>query len=131
MCLNVHLNFSLRTALPPPVKSPPSPAVREQKLIALTVVAVLVTVAVAFLACVATIKAVMLFFGLEGTALLASALSPPTDMEVPKQKGILKRVSWWFTEGRGWNYPVHYNPVFFYGGLFLLALSMVLSIVSG
>ena len=100
-------------------------------VIALTLVVILVTAAVKFWASVATIKAVVLFLGLEGTVLLASAFSPPhAGMEVPKQKNILKWAWWWFDEGRGWNYPVHYNPVFFYGGLLLLALSMVLSMIS-
>ena len=38
----------------------------------------------------------------------------------------LRRV---FREGRWLNYPVNYNPVFFYGGLALLALSFVLSAI--
>ena len=96
----------------------------------LTLVAGFVAVAVKFVASVATIKAVALFLGLEGTALLASALSPPRDqMKVDRPKGILKMVLWQFTEGRKLNYPIHYNPVFFYGGLAALALSMVLSTI--
>lgn len=43
----------------------------------LTIAAVILAVAAKFVASVAAIKAVTLFLGLEGTALLASALFPP------------------------------------------------------
>ena len=98
---------------------------------ALTIFAIVLSVAVKFLAGIGIIKAVALFFGLEGTALLASALSPPHDeIKAGRPKGILKMLFWQFTEGRNLNYPINYNPFFFYGGLLALALSMVLATIS-
>lgn len=94
--------------------------------IALTLLAVLLTVAVKWYASIAALKAVALFFGLEGTVLLALALSPPDDME-EMPNGLLKKFVWSFTEGRHRAYPIHYNPAFFYGGLVFLAVSFVLS----
>jgi hypothetical protein len=83
-------------------------------------------VAVKYYACITDLKVGALFFGLWGTALLASALSPPDSIdEMPK--GILKKVVWSFSDGRRLAYPIHYNPVFFYGGLVSLAISFVLS----
>lgn len=77
----------------------------------------------------AVLKAVALFFGLEGTVLLSSAISPPHgDME-EMPKGIIKKFLWPFTDGRRLNYPFHYNHVFYYGGLVFLAISFVLSAI--
>lgn len=45
----------------------------------LTIGALILSVAVKLIVSMATIKAIALFFGLEGTVLLASALSPPRD----------------------------------------------------
>ncbi len=99
-------------------------------VIALTIVVTVVSVAVKFFVGIGTIKAFALFFGLEGTALLALAFSPDRDeMKVARPKGILKALLWPFTEGRSLNYPINYNPVFFYGGLVGLAVSMVLSTI--
>jgi hypothetical protein len=94
--------------------------------IALSLLAVFITVAVNWYASLAALKTAALFFGLEGTVLLASAISPPDDME-EMPKNLLKKFMWSFTEGRRLAYPTHYNPVFFYGGLVFLAVSFVLS----
>ena len=95
----------------------------------LTVIAVFLTIAVWSYASISALKAVALFFGLEGTVLLASALSPPHgDME-EMPKGILKMLLSSFTDGRHLAYPIRYNPVFFYGGLVFLAVSFVLSAI--
>jgi len=67
---------------------------------------------------------------LEGTLLLASTLSPPHAQIPEKPKSLLKIVRWSFTEARSLAYPITYNPVFLYGGLFLLAVSMVLATIS-
>jgi hypothetical protein len=100
-------------------------------VIVLSLFALLLTVAVKCYASIVTIKAVALFLGLEGTALLASALSPPHDeIKEDQPRGFLKHFFWWFTEGRNLAWPIRYNPVFFYGGLAFLALSMVLSTIS-
>ena len=99
-------------------------------VMALTVVAILIALATKFIASVGTIEAIALFLGLEGTALLASAFSAPHDeMKVGRPRGILKALLWPFTEGRSLNYPINYNPVFFYGGLVALAMSMMLSTI--
>jgi hypothetical protein len=96
--------------------------------IALTVVAVLIAAGVKWYASITYLKAVALFFGLEGTVLLSSALSPPRDIdEMPN--GLLARIVWSFVEGRRLAYPIHYNPVFYYGGLVFIALSFVLSVL--
>lgn len=95
-------------------------------------IALLITIALKWYVGIATIKTVALFLGLEGTALLASALSPPhDDIRVEQPKRFMKRLAWSFTEGRGLAYPIRYNPVFFYGGLLFLAASMVLGAISG
>lgn len=94
--------------------------------IALSLLAVFITVAVQCYASLTALKTAALFFGLEGTVLLASALSPPDDME-EMPKSLLKKFMWPFTEGRRLAYPIYYNPVFFYGGLMCLAFSLVLS----
>lgn len=97
-------------------------------VIVLTFVALSIAAFMQLVVGVAIIKAFALFLGLQGTIVLASALSPPHDtIEIDRPKGSLKRLRWEFTVGRTLNYPISYNPVFFYGGLFLLALSFVLS----
>ena len=79
---------------------------------------------------IAIIKAAVLFLGLQGTIFLASALSPPHDaMKLYRPKGLLRKLKYELTEGRKLSYPINYNPMFFYGGLLLLALSFVLSAV--
>ena len=99
-------------------------------MIALTIAALVIATVMWLIVGVAIIKAIALFLGLEGTILLASALSPPHDaIELARPKGFLKGLRWEFTEGRTWNYPVNYNRVFFGGGLLLLALSFVLSAI--
>ena len=96
----------------------------------LTVVAILIALATKCIASVGTIEAVVLFLGLEGTALLASAFSAPhNEIKVERPKGILKALLWSFTEGRSLHYPINYNPVLFYSGLVALALSMMLSTI--
>ena len=94
--------------------------------IALTVAAVALALVVKLYADITILKSVALFFGLEGTVLLASALSPPQDIE-EMPKGLLGAIVWSFTEGRRLAYPVRYNPVFFYFGLGFLAVSFLLS----
>jgi hypothetical protein len=79
---------------------------------------------------VAIIKAFALFLGLQGTIFLASAFSPShDDIKLDRPQGLLNGLLWHFREGRWLNYPINYNPVFFYGGLALLALSFVLSAI--
>jgi hypothetical protein len=73
--------------------------------------------------------AIILFFGVEGTALLASAFTPSVDADAGVPKGFWKRLSWHFTkEASGLNYPV--NSVLFYAGLICLVLSMLLAMIS-
>ena len=101
-------------------------------LIRLSIAALIIAAFMHLKVGVAVITAIALFLGLEGTILLASALSPPYEyMELERPKGFLKRLRWEFTVGRSLNYPVNYNPVFFYGGLLLLAVSFVLSAIPG
>lgn len=98
-------------------------------IILISFLSVLITVAVKYFANIAVLKAVALFFGLEGTVLLASAISPPHgDME-EMPKSLIKRFLWSFTDGRRLAYPIHYHPVYFYGGLLILAISFVLSAI--
>lgn len=97
--------------------------------IVLTLVAVFLTTAVEWYACISALKAAALFLGLEGTVLLASALSPPLGRKEEIPRDFLKMLLWPFTEGRHLAYPLEYNPVFFYGGLVFLAASFVLSAI--
>lgn len=80
--------------------------------IALTVAAVALAILVKLYTDITILKAAALFLGLEGTVLLASALSPPQDIE-EMPKGLLGAIVWSFTEGRRLAYPTRYNPVFF------------------
>ena len=97
-------------------------------LITLSFAALIIAALMQLIVDVAIIKALALFLGLEGTILLASALSPPRDeVTTARPPGILSGLLWQFKEGRELNYPINYNPVFFYGGLLLLATSFVLS----
>ncbi|MEX2149070.1 MAG: hypothetical protein WD793_02570 [Steroidobacteraceae bacterium] len=94
-------------------------------------VAIAVT-AVAWWCGVKGVRLATLACGLEGTALLASALSAPVDEmgdEVPRN--WLKQVPFWFGEGSSYGWPVRYNPVCYYGGLLLLAVSITMSAVTG
>lgn len=96
-----------------------------------SVLAVIATAAILSLFSISTVRAVPLFVNLEGTALLASALSPPPpDLRDDEGRG-LGRLLWYFREGRALNYPVNYNPVCFYGGVLLLAAAAVRSAISG
>lgn len=73
-----------------------------------------------------------LFLGLEGTVLLSSSISqdePGAALDRPTN--FFRAIMWHFGEGRHLNYPVNYNPVYFYGGLLLLAASFVLSAIPG
>lgn len=100
-------------------------------MIILTLGVLLVTTATKYFVGITAVKVFTLFFGLEGTVLLASAFSPPYDerkLEMPQ--GVWKKFLWPFTEGRGNAYPIRYNHIFYYGGLVLLAISMVLSVIS-
>ena len=106
-----------------------SPGEHHLSAIALILLAALLTGAIKWYASIAALKAVALFFGLEGTVLLASALSPAGDME-ERPKGLRKKLVWSFTEGRRLNYPINYNPVLFYCGLLFLAVSFVLSSIA-
>lgn len=93
-------------------------------LIALTIVALVMATVMQMIVGVATIKAVALFLGLEGTILLASALSPSHDeLKVARQSGAL--------DGDKFQTTVRYNRLFFYGGFGLLAASFVLSAIPG
>ena len=101
-------------------------------LITLSLAALIIAAYMQLIIGVAMIKAVALFLGLQGTVFLASALSPPRDdIKLDRPTGLLKRLRWEFSEGRTLNYPIHYNPMFFYGGFLLLALSFVLSEIPG
>lgn len=96
-------------------------------VIILSFVALFTSMVIKYWASISFIMVFALFLGLEGTVLLASALSPPRyDMESPAKKQFLNWLKWWREEGRGYAYPIHYNPVFFYAGLFFLAVSMIL-----
>ncbi len=99
-------------------------------LIALSFAALIIAALMHLLVGVAIIKAVALFLGLQGTVFLASALSPPRDdIKLDRPNGLLKRLRWEFGEGRTLNYPIHYNPMFFWGGFLLLAASFVLAAI--
>lgn len=100
-----------------------------RRLITLTLVAVALTLIVWWCWSISAIKVIALWLGLEGTALLASALTPPVDQmgsDVPRG---LKQIPWWFSEGSTLGWPIHYNPVCYYGGLVFLAASIVLSAI--
>ncbi len=100
-------------------------------VIALSVGAIALSLVVQLVFGIGIVKVLALFFGLEGTVLLASAFSPPHDaIKFVRPKGILSALLWEFNEGRDLNYPINYNRLFFYGGLSALALSMVLSTIS-
>lgn len=99
--------------------------------IVLSFFALFISLMIKYWSGISAIEVCALFFGLEGTVLLASALSPPRhDIESPKKNGILNWLKWWRDEGRGYAYPIQYNPVFFYAGLIFLAISMTLSAIS-
>lgn len=99
-------------------------------VIALSIFALAIAAFMHFIVSVAIIQAFVLFLGLQGTIFLASSFSPShDDIKLDKPKGLLNGLLWHFREGRWLNYPVNYNPVFFYGGLALLALSFVLSAI--
>lgn len=98
-------------------------------LIALSLVATLLTSLVKLCAGLTVFKTVGLFLSLEGTVLLAWAIPPPDGME-EGPKGLFKRLIWQFKEGRRLNYPMRYNPVCFWLGLLFLAGSFVLSAFS-
>ena|SRR5438105_2617011 len=95
-------------------------------VVILSTVAVLITFVLKSWAHLAVLKTAVLFLGLEGTVLLASAISPPLDIERPP-KG-LKKLTWWFAEGGRLNYPMRYNPVCFYLGLLFMAASIMFSV---
>lgn len=100
-------------------------------VIILSLLACALAVGAKFMASISLLKALALFLGLEGTALLASALSPPhNEMDVAKEKNIFKKILWWFGEGKSLAYPIRYNPVYFYGGMVCLAVSMTLSAIA-
>ncbi len=100
-------------------------------IIFLSCIALFLTITIKSCVGIPLINTVALFFGLEGTVLLASALSLPRDeIEVPNKKGFMHWLKWWNAEGKNYRYPVSYNPVCFYGGLLFLALSMILSSIS-
>ena len=101
-------------------------------LITLSFAALVIAALMHLLVGVVIIKALAIFLGLEGTILLALALSPPRDeMNIARPPRILRGLLWEFKEGSGLNYPIHYNPVFFYGGLLLLAAAFVVSAIPG
>lgn len=99
--------------------------------IVLSAIALSLAIAVKYYWSVTVLKFIALLLGLEGTVLLASALSPPYDQMSEKPKALHKLIVWSFTEARSLGYPISYNPVFFYGGLLLLAVSMILSVIGG
>ncbi len=93
-------------------------------MIVLTFIALAVAAVMHLIIGVATIKAFALFLGLEGTILLASALSPSHDeLKVARQSGA--------SDGDEYQTAVRYNRAFFNWGLGLLAASFVLSAIPG
>jgi hypothetical protein len=70
--------------------------------------------------------------GLEGTLLLASALTPALDeLSTAAPRPIARRLWWWLSEARTFRTPVTYDPLRLYCGLLLIAGSLVLSVLSG
>lgn len=98
-------------------------------VVLLSLLSVLVTLVVKYCASITVLKTAALCCGLEGTVLLASAISPPHGDMDEMPKGIIKKLIWPFTDGRRLNYPFRYNHVYYYGGLLLLAISFVLSAI--
>lgn len=95
---------------------------------------IVMTIGAAFVTCfmqwwvaLSCMKTLALLSGIEGTILLASAISPPfEDMEKPP-KGCIRKIIWQFTEGARLNYPMKYNSLYFNLGLLLLTASFIFS----
>ncbi len=69
--------------------------------------------------------------GLEGTLLLALALTPGLDeLSAAAPRPIVRRLWWWLSEARTFRTPVTYDPIRLYCGLLLIAASLVLSVLT-
>lgn len=71
-------------------------------------------------------KIAILFFGIEGTVLLASAFT--ASGHVPPQGNLFRRFVGFF-KGQG-AVPVSYSKPMFYGGLLFLTLSFIISAIT-
>ncbi len=97
-------------------------------LITLSLAALVIAALMHLFVGVVFIKAIAIFLGLEATILLSSSMSQDSDdINVDRPANFFRAIVWHFGEGRHLNYPVNYNPVFFYLGLVLLAISFILS----
>ena len=68
---------------------------------------------------------------LEGTLLLASALTPALDeLSAAAPRPRIRRLWWWLSEARTFRTPITYDPVRLYCGLLLIAGSLVLSVLA-
>jgi hypothetical protein len=74
-------------------------------------------------ACLTLLQTIALFFGLEGTALLASSYSPVGLL--PPQGNLWSKFKWFFKVQKGTS--VTFDQRMFYGGLFCLFISYIIN----
>jgi hypothetical protein len=72
-------------------------------------------------------SAFAVFFGLQGTVFLASALERPIYDCPPKD--LCSSIKWWITEVPKYSAPIRYHPLRYYVGLFFVAISFILSAI--
>jgi len=92
-------------------------------LLLLYVISFGTTAVVWYLKCLPVPQATALLLGLEGTALLASSYSPVG--LVPPQGNLWSRLNWFFKLQKGT--AILFDPRMFYGGLFFLSISHIVS----
>jgi hypothetical protein len=95
-------------------------------LLSITCFSILLSIIASFMA--SYLKVITLFFGVEGSILLAFALKPSWEASQGyPQKGFRKKISWWITEGSKRQVLINFNPIVFYSGLIFLLISILLS----
>lgn len=92
-------------------------------LLLLSVIAFGATTIVWYSKCLSILQTIALLLGLEGTALLASSYSPVG--LVPPQGNLLSKITWYFKPQKGTT--VSFDQRMFYGGLFCLFVSYIIS----
>jgi len=95
-------------------------------LLCITFISILLSIIASLLG--SYIKMFTIFFGAEGTLLLAFALKPSWEASQGcPEKGLRKKLSWWITEGSKRQVLISFNPIAFYFGLLFLLISILLS----
>jgi hypothetical protein len=88
----------------------------------LTIFVVVTVILIKYLKCHSWFSVSGLFFNLEGTALLGSALSPPAD-ELAVSGGVRKFI----INCLQYYYPVKFNPVLFFLGIFFIIVGIIIT----